>query len=450
MYSPCYRQTDRETHGLNRGRPKWSSGGQNYPSAQPSLQHGLGRGLRASATASIPPQSALPLEPSWSHPLSITALLLEPSRQPRVLLTAAGTAPAATQPLSLAVGAILVAGEVERGTRHLGRRTRSRSHGGERPGHGPGALLLELERVVTLGHANVAHLTPVLAPRVTNDPVLAGVGVVSPADHRDDVVNPGALLGVNSPGVLEDRRGIDTARDRATVVDLLGHGGGAGDRSVLGDGSVGVRGEACAEAVVGDEGGAGAGDVLGRARPVHVGADASGRLARARQVRVRGLVGDATPRGLGEGMQPLVWPVDRAAVARSDAAAVENVLHREVDVDALRVARDLDPISQRRDGAVVPAGAAVLRDVLVAAHREIVHTVLVAPRERLGQLDVGEHLVGGVDGRVAAPHHARLLRLRLAPHLRSVRVVRGDECGGEGDEGEHGFNESAVPRHTTP
>merc|ERR1740130_2344950 len=99
MYSPCYRQTDRETHGLNRGRPKWSSGGQNYPSAQPSLQHGLGRGLRASATASIPPQSALPLEPSWSHPLSITALLLEPPRQPRVLLTAAGTAPAATQPL---------------------------------------------------------------------------------------------------------------------------------------------------------------------------------------------------------------------------------------------------------------------------------------------------------------------------------------------------------------
>ena len=33
-YTPLDRQTDRETHGLSRGRPKWSSGGQtqNYPS----------------------------------------------------------------------------------------------------------------------------------------------------------------------------------------------------------------------------------------------------------------------------------------------------------------------------------------------------------------------------------------------------------------------------------
>ena len=36
-------------------------------------------------------------------------------------------------------------------------------------------------------------------------------------------------------------------------------------------------------------------------------------------------------------------------MARADAAAVEDVLHREVDVDALRVARDLDPVAERRD-----------------------------------------------------------------------------------------------------
>ena len=46
-------------------------------------------------------------------------------------------------------------------------------------------------------------------------------------------------------------------------------------------------------------------------------------------------------------MQPLVGAVDRAAVARAHAAAVEDVLDGEVDVDALRVARDLDPIAER-------------------------------------------------------------------------------------------------------
>jgi len=56
----------------------------------------------------------------------------------------------------------------------------------------------------------------------------------------------------------------------------------------------------------------------------------------------------------------------------------------------------------------------------------------------LGKLDVGEELVGGLGGRVAAPHDACLLRLRAAPHLGSVRMVRRDKGGGEGDEGEHG------------
>ena len=42
-------------------------------------------------------------------------------------------------------------------------------------------------------------------------------------------------------------------------------------------------------------------------------------------------------------------------VARAHAAAVEDVLHGEVDVDALRVARDLDPIAERGYRTVRPA-----------------------------------------------------------------------------------------------
>jgi len=46
-------------------------------------------------------------------------------------------------------------------------------------------------------------------------------------------------------------------------------------------------------------------------------------------------------------------------VARANLAAVEDVLDREVDVDALGVPRDLDPVTERRDGTVRPARAAV-------------------------------------------------------------------------------------------
>mgnify|MGYP001349726634 CR=1 FL=1 len=86
------------------------------------------------------------------------------------------------------------------------------------------------------------------------------------------------------------------------------------------------------------------------------------------------------------------------------------------------------------DAAAVAVGAGV--PALVAARAGLTGRAVAA---HLGQLDVSEELVGGLGGRVAAPHHAGLLRLRLAPHLGRVRVVGCDECGGERDEGEHGF-----------
>ena len=52
-------------------------------------------------------------------------------------------------------------------------------------------------------------------------------------------------------------------------------------------------------------------------------------------------------------------PSATAAVARAGGAAVEDVLHGQVDVDPLGLPRDLDAVAERADGAVRPAGAAV-------------------------------------------------------------------------------------------
>ena len=138
---------------------------------------------------------------------------------------------------------------------------------------------------------------------------------------------------------------------------ILRHGVGATDGAVLGDGGVGVLGEADALATR-REGRARARDVLGGARPVAGAAEALLGLLGAGHVGLLRLVGDACAR-LGELVNPLVRAIDAPAVARANVATVEHVLHRQIDVDALALARNLDAVAQGRDGAVRPARTAV-------------------------------------------------------------------------------------------
>ena len=63
-------------------------------------------------------------------------------------------------------------------------------------------------------------------------------------------------------------------------------------------------------------------------------------------------------------------PGAAAAVARAGGAAVEDVLHGQVDVDPLRLPRDLDAVAERADGAVRPAGAAVCGAIASAPHSQ--------------------------------------------------------------------------------
>merc|ERR1719231_617982 len=265
--------------------------------------------------------------------------------------------------------------------------------------HGERALLLD-EQGAELD-AHVAHLAPELAPRVAHDPV-----GIAPAHDGDNVVDALALVVGDAAGVFEDGAGVDAARDGAALVDLLLHGVLARDGAVLRDGDVGVLAEADALAL-GREGGARARDVLGLAGPVARAAQALLGLRGARDVGLRGLVRDARAGLLRDLVEPLVRAVDGAAVARVDVGAVQDMLDGDVDVDALGTARDLDAVAERRDGAVRPARAAVLRDVLVAAHGAKVGAVDVAPVPLGGE-------VGGVHvlmrqrrlGVVATPHDA--------------------------------------------
>merc|ERR1711972_483005 len=59
--------------------------------------------------------------------------------------------------------------------------------------HSPGALALEVQGAEADAH--VAHLAPVLTPRVAHDPIATVHLVLAPADNRDDVVDVLARLG---------------------------------------------------------------------------------------------------------------------------------------------------------------------------------------------------------------------------------------------------------------
>ena len=111
-----------------------------------------------------------------------------------------------------------------------------------------------------------------------------------------------------------------------------------------------------------------------------MGAEAGLGVSRASHVRVLRVVRDVAVL-----VDPLVGRQVRAAVARAGhlRAAVQDVLHGQVDIGGRALARDLDAVGQRGHGAVRPAGAAVLRDVLVQHLRD---HALLAPGEVLRQV----------------------------------------------------------------
>lgn len=120
------------------------------------------------------------------------------------------------------------------------------------------------------------------------------------------------------------------------------------------DSSIGVALDGTTEATW-RKGRACAGDILVGAFPFGSLADALGGLRGACHVWVRSVVRDSRAGALGNAVEPLVWPINRTTMAGTDIATVENVLHRQVDVDSLGLASDLDTISEGADGSMGPA-----------------------------------------------------------------------------------------------
>mmetsp|Transcript_93949 Transcript_93949/g.302235 ORF Transcript_93949/g.302235 Transcript_93949/m.302235 type:complete len:437 (-) Transcript_93949:25-1335(-) len=328
--------------------------------------------------------------------------------------------------LNLAVRPVLVAREVL---------------GGEGSRDSPAALLLQHQR--TELRTEVTHLPPELPPRIPDNPVLALLLVSAPSNNGDDMIDSAAGIGGDATGVLQKRHSVNSARDRASVEDLLLHRCSARDGAVVGDRSIRIAAQRSTEALRG-KGRASPRDILGLASPICVGAEALLALGRACHVRIGSVIGDPCTSLLRNAVQPLVRPIHRATMAAANVATIQYVLHGQGDLDALAFARDLDAVTQGRHAAVGPAGAAILRNVLVQGLRAVVLSIHVAPivlrRERL----VRKQLVRRHRRGIAAPDHAGLLSLlpipQRAPELdgHSRRLNAEGKSEGLGDR--HGVS----------
>ena len=106
------------------------------------------------------------------------------------------------------------------------------------------------------------------------------------------------------------------------------------------------------------------------------------RIRRTRQVGLAGVIGHV-PNLFDKLIDArVITTVARSGNLRS---TVQNVLDREVNVVALSLAGNLDPIGETAECTVSPARTAVLRNVLIEGVRQVGYTIHVSPGKRIGE-----------------------------------------------------------------
>jgi len=152
-------------------------------------------------------------------------------------------------------------------------------------------------------------------------------------------------------------------------------------------------------------------------------------IGRAGLVGVGSLVADASA-SAGNLVDPLVRTIHAATIARANTTAVQNVLDRQVDVNALSLAGNLDTITKSRHSAVSPAAAAVLGNVLVTRHGAEVGAVQVAPGECLRKTAIGHGQTLVAVGEVATPIDASSLSASAVPHFGDTALHNSSRAQG--------------------
>ena len=238
-------------------------------------------------------------------------------------------------------------------------------------GGGPRAIRLDGNVVGASADAEETFLTPVLTPGVTDEPVRAAI-LLTVANNGDVVnnVHVTSVVTVDATGVvIEGLRDGDTASDGSSLDDLLHH-------VLLADDFIEFV-NTVDHVLVGDEAG-----LTG----VAVAANVHGR-ADLTVVEATGAVDGASLISHLVVGHPLEGIVGLTTVATHVLGLTrDDDLGGDVDIGPGALTRDLDSIREGRGGGMGPAGATVLRDVLVADVGDHVLSVDVVPEHVGGEV----------------------------------------------------------------
>jgi hypothetical protein len=240
----------------------------------------------------------------------------------------------------------------------------------------------------------VASVTPVGTPGVSNPPVF-GTVFDTPADDRDGVIDfvGGGINMDDTTRVVEDVRSIDTAGDGSSLVELI-HDGHliVSNRAVLTDG-VGVpsvrNGASFTRITVFAK------DIFAAFKTVGV---ATSLIRRA------GFVSNTI-------LVDVVVCSERVTTIATEIRVLtrDENLRSKVNVRPSTLSHDLNTIRESRCSSEGPARAAIVRNVLVSTHSEVVGSIDITPEEVLRKVvDVNSGEVSlDEGGRVRVTDEAR-------------------------------------------
>jgi hypothetical protein len=85
----------------------------------------------------------------------------------------------------------------------------------------PSALVFDGER--PFAHTHVAHVSPILSPRIPDDPKKTFLLICTPTDNGNHVIYAIASFFYDTSFKVQERSSVDAARDGATIEYLSHH-----------------------------------------------------------------------------------------------------------------------------------------------------------------------------------------------------------------------------------
>mmetsp|Transcript_4698 Transcript_4698/g.6337 ORF Transcript_4698/g.6337 Transcript_4698/m.6337 type:complete len:307 (+) Transcript_4698:202-1122(+) len=256
----------------------------------------------------------------------------------------------------------------------------------EMSGCSPCNFTLNAQSIVTSNDTYVTHLTPVLSPRVANDPILVTTfGILAPSNDRYNVIHhlmPELGVPHNTTLIVNNWLSIDSRRNRSSSINL-----GLNSIHIVARNDTVLCNSRIREGCNLDavnvlrEATTGTTSIKATAGSINISTETLLRISTAGDVRLARI-----KRNVTNALYKLIGTCTRSTVARTSnlRATVENKLNGKINlIRGSRTSRNLNTIRQSTHRTMRPATTTVLRNMLIQTFRQVRDPIYIPPRKVL-------------------------------------------------------------------